>query len=115
MLLGALKTFEEVAEYGITKIDPESYPILKRLFAILLTFPVSTADCERGFSKMNLIKNKKRTRMKQILESLMLIYTSDENHMKKIDLRELSKVLAHRLWKRDGKKWASDQYMMSMI
>ena len=113
--MDGIESFEDTAEYVITKLDAESFPILKRLYAILLTFPVSTADCERGFSSMNLIKNKKRTRMKKFLESLMQIYTSEGNRMKELDLAELSKVLAHGTWKRGGKKWASDQYMMAMV
>ena len=53
--------------------------------------------------------------MKAILKSLMEIYTSDSNRLQKLDLAELSKVLAYNLWKKDGKKWASDQYMMSVV
>jgi hypothetical protein len=38
------------------------YPTLSKLAAISLTLPISTADCERGFSTMNRIKTDPRNR-----------------------------------------------------
>ena len=40
------------------------YPCISRLASIALTLPVSTADCERGFSTMNRIKTSPRNRLK---------------------------------------------------
>ena len=42
----------------------EQYPGMLTLLAISLTLPVSTVDCERGFSKHNLIKTRTRARLK---------------------------------------------------
>ena len=42
----------------------ETYPNMITLMTLALTMPVSTASCERGFSKHNLIKNKIRARLK---------------------------------------------------
>ena len=42
----------------------EAYPNMLTLINLALTMPVSTAGCERGFSKHNLIKNKIRARLK---------------------------------------------------
>ena len=36
----------------------EQFPQMLRLLTIALTIPVSSVDCERGFSKQNLIKTK---------------------------------------------------------
>ena len=52
----------------------ESFPMLSKLLATTLTLPVSTADCERGFSVMNITKTQLRNRMKvETLASLMRI------------------------------------------
>ena len=42
----------------------EVYPNMLSLVTLALTMPVSTADCERGFSKHNLIKTRIRARLK---------------------------------------------------
>lgn len=39
------------------------YPYLSKIASISLTLPVSTADCERGFSTMNRIKTDQRNRL----------------------------------------------------
>jgi hypothetical protein len=50
------------------------FPNLINLMYILLTIPVSTVDCERGFSRMNLIKTKLRNRLRaDHLDQLMRI------------------------------------------
>ena len=52
----------------------ESFPVLGKLLAISLALPVSTADCERGFSQMKITKTELRNRMKkETLASLMRI------------------------------------------
>ena len=42
----------------------ESFPKVAKLISIAVMIPVSTADCERGFSAMNSIKTELRNRMK---------------------------------------------------
>ena len=39
------------------------YPNIVKLLRIALTLPVSTVDCERGFSRHNLIKTRLRSRL----------------------------------------------------
>ena len=39
------------------------YPNITKLLTIALTLPVSTVDCERGFSRHNLIKTRLRSRL----------------------------------------------------
>ena len=38
--------------------------------------PFSTAECERGFTTMNRLKSKDRNRLREILESLMILKTN---------------------------------------
>ena len=42
----------------------EAYPNMLTLINLSITMPVSTAACERGFNKHNLIKNNIRARLK---------------------------------------------------
>ena len=42
----------------------EQFPQMLRLLTIALTIPVSSVDCDRGFSKQNLIKTKIRAKLK---------------------------------------------------
>ena len=52
----------------------ESYPQMARLAEIVLCYPMSNADVERGFSAMNRIKTSLRTRLlNENLNALMLI------------------------------------------
>ena len=53
---------------------PKKYMNLRLVFIVSLTVPISNAEVERGFSLMNLIKNKSRSRILQdLLRNLMLI------------------------------------------
>jgi hypothetical protein len=51
-----------------------SAPNCQKLFQLYLSLPLSSVDCERGFSKMNLIKNKLRSQLSEDnLDSLLHI------------------------------------------
>ena len=41
-----------------------------------MLMPFSTAECERGFTTMNRLKSKDRNRLREILESLMILKTN---------------------------------------
>lgn len=67
-----LQTTKDVAQYG-AKHD-EQYPSIATAARRLLISPVSTVDCERGFSRQNLIKTAIRNRITiSNLENLMMI------------------------------------------
>ena len=52
------------------------YPYLSNIASIALTLPISTADCERGFSTMNRIKTDQRNRLKtSTLDKLIRLST----------------------------------------
>ena len=56
------------------------YPNMHGLITLALTMPVSTVDCERGFSKHNLIKTCIRARL-QTKNTLMKISIDPDTHM----------------------------------
>ncbi|KAJ8312909.1 LOW QUALITY PROTEIN: hypothetical protein KUTeg_010282 [Tegillarca granosa] len=67
-----VKTVTDVAQLGVRLMD--FYPVVGVVCKRVLLLPVSTVDCERGFSKQNLIKSCTRNRLQQkTLENLMRI------------------------------------------
>ena len=57
----------------------EAFSELHRIVLIACTLPVSTAECERNFSSMKLMKNELRSVMKQErLHSLMMLRIHQE-------------------------------------
>ena len=60
------------------------YPNVYKLITLALTMPVSTVDCERGFSKHNLIKTGMRARLQTENVSTLIkmsINTPELSHM----------------------------------
>ncbi|XP_070538059.1 zinc finger protein 862-like [Ptychodera flava] len=75
-------SYREMLETVITKFA-DITPSLHRLASIALTLPLSTADCERGFSAIGRIKTKLRNRLSEkILQCLTFISVEgpDLNH-----------------------------------
>ena len=62
------------------------YPLLTKLYAIALTVPMSTAEVERIFSQLSLIKTNHRNRMKE--ETLQKLLNVKLN-MKKVNLNDI--------------------------
>ncbi|KAJ8321756.1 hypothetical protein KUTeg_000227 [Tegillarca granosa] len=68
----SISTVRDVAQIAVRQIC--SYPVVGMLAKRLLVLPVSTVDCERGFSKQNIIKTDLRNSLKiSTLENLMRI------------------------------------------
>jgi hypothetical protein len=64
------------------------YPNIMKLLTIALTLPVSTVDCERGFSRHNLIKTRLRScLLTKNVSTLMKIAidTTDIQHLNNFD------------------------------
>jgi hypothetical protein len=57
-----------------TKLWHKTYPHMMKLWQVVLTIPASTVDCERGFSKQNIIKDIRKSRLGlDTLDALMRI------------------------------------------
>ena len=57
--------------------NPDSYSNIQKVILLSLTLPLSSAACERGFSHLNIIKSKYRSRLSDSrLSSLMHIHLS---------------------------------------
>ena len=86
----------------------QNIPALYFLLAAGIVIPFSSADCERSISNLNRIKSKERSKTgEELLRDLMLMYTMTTEEMRKLKkekLQEMSEKLAHKVWKRPGKK-----------
>lgn len=75
------KRFASSSVYDLVEIvktsDPETYSNIWNVILLSLTLPLSSAACERGFSHLNIIKNKYRSCLSDSrLSSLMHIHMS---------------------------------------
>ncbi|XP_057813067.2 uncharacterized protein LOC131027099 [Cryptomeria japonica] len=60
--------------FGNTKYWHRSYPHMMKLWQVVLTIPASTVDCERGFSKQNIIKDVRKSKLAlDTLDALMRV------------------------------------------
>ncbi|XP_070582700.1 zinc finger protein 862-like [Erythrolamprus reginae] len=70
---GSMHSFDDVVQFAL---KDQQFGTLSRLLDICATFQASSADCERGFSLMNAIKNKVRNKLQpEHLDMLMRIRT----------------------------------------
>lgn len=72
------------------------YPCLSKLASIALTLPISTADCERGFSTMNRIKTNPRNRLKTTTLDMLIRLSSEGPSMDTFDYDSAVSVWAQK-------------------
>lgn len=110
------RTFSEMAEWFLTSTNKTHFPHLHFFISLILVLPFCTADCERSFSAMNFLKSSIRNRLKEILKSLMLLYTANKKEIKDIDLDKCAKKVSTQVWSRSKRKWnATEDYMRSIV
>lgn len=66
----------------------EQFPEMLKLLLIGLTLPVSSVDCERGFSKQNLIKTRLRAKLKTENVSTLMKISVDTPDMEQFDFHK---------------------------
>ena len=85
------KNFSDLSIQGMAKkvLNPsemqDQFPQMLKLLTIALTVPVSSVDCERGFSKQNLIKTKIRAKLKTENVSTLMKMSVDTPELDKFD------------------------------
>ena len=72
------------------------YPNMSKLITLALTMPVSTVDCERGFSKHNLVKTRIRARLQTKTVSTLMKMSIDTPKLSDMDRFNFSR--AFELW-----------------
>ena len=106
------ENFEAFAEHVLNKFNEKDIPNLSFILSLILVLPFSSADAERAFSAMNLIKSKNRNKLLETLKSLMTIYTSGTEERKQIhdDMDDLAKIVATQVWSK-GRSCMSKRYI----
>ena len=100
----AFQNFADFAKFVLLKLSTDSYGLLQFFTQIILILPFATADCERSFSAMNRIKSGERSSLKEILNSLMLLYDITPAEKASLDLNKLARELRSNVWKYKKKK-----------
>jgi len=95
--------FADMSKYILTNLSDAKSRLLKRIVGILVLL-FCTADCERVFSAMNRIKTVERSRLEDILKSLILAYTATYEEKANVDITELSKKVATSVEQKEHKE-----------
>jgi len=94
--------FAAFAKFILTGTSEKDFGGLHFLTMILLILPFASADCERSFSFMNKLKRAERTRLKKILNELMLLYDITPAEKATLDIRDLAQKIVDS-WKYEKK------------
>ena len=86
-----VSNFPTLAKFILVKLSAKDYGLLQFFTQIILILPFATAACERVFSKMNKIKRAERTKLKKILNDLMLLYDITPAEKATLDITDLAK------------------------
>ena len=62
---------------------------LRKLYTVLITVPVTSAECERSFSKLALIKNKLRSTCGQERLERLLMCSVERDVVQRIDMNHV--------------------------
>lgn len=95
---GLMHSFDDVVQFVLRE---QQFGLLSRLLDICATFQASSADCERGFSLMNAIKNKARNRLQTEHLDMLMRIRSYQTSAAQIDL---DKVYSEWLLKKDRRE-----------
>ena len=99
----------EFADVGPNKVmatlsgDPSFsslYPTLSKLASITLTLPISTANCERGFSTMNRIKTDPKNQLETFTLDMLIRLSSEGPSLKTSDFDAAVNVWAQKIKRR---------------
>ncbi|XP_071688547.1 uncharacterized protein [Rutidosis leptorrhynchoides] len=77
--LSGISSISGLCRFLVESKKCEAYGLIERLTRLILTLPVSTTTTERGFSAMNIIKNRLRNKMSDdFLSSNLVVYIERE-------------------------------------
>ena len=66
----------------------EQVPQMLKLLTLALTVPISSVDCERGFSKQNMLKTKIRAKLKTENVSTVMKMSVDTPQIEEFDFHK---------------------------
>ena len=91
-----LKTLNEMCKHFVTYSMSDSFFQLLKVFKIYLAIPVSSAEAERSFSCLNLLKNCLRTTMGQERLSSLAVININKDILRKVDLDKIIDIFAEK-------------------
>jgi hypothetical protein len=92
--VGKYSTISDLLQFPDLKV---TYPNMYKVLSVIVCMPVTSVDCERGFSKMSLIKSDIRNKLNsETLNALMNVSISDVNR-DKVRWGGVSEIFHHRL------------------
>lgn len=62
---------------------------LRKLYSIMITVPVTSAECERAFSKLALIKSKLRTTCGQQRLEKLLLFSVERDIAQRVNVEKI--------------------------
>ena len=95
--------FAHFAKFVLTELSEADFPLLQFFVSIILVLPFATADCERSFSAMNRIKSAERSKLRDILMDVLLLYDITPEEKAKLDINKLAYDVIHNVWKYEKK------------
>ena len=90
-------SIEALEYFHQLSLGSNDYTLVHELYFILVVLPYSTAECDRGCSTMNGIKNDTRDRLGDILVDLMFIAIYGDSF--EFDYDTLGAYVAKEIWK----------------
>ena len=82
------KTPSDVLLY-LSKFESDLFPAVRKLYHIHKTLPVTTATCERAFSRLRLIKSYLRTLTSDERLNALMLTTLNRDIVKEWDLKDI--------------------------
>ena len=95
LIMDGIDSLNEITSFLCDR--KSDYPLLSFLFQVYMVLPTSTADVERGFSKMNVIKSNQRNKLGEVLIHCLLISLYGSSF--EWDWKTMGHYVAKKVWK----------------
>ncbi|XP_045921378.1 zinc finger protein 862-like [Micropterus dolomieu] len=100
------QSLEKISWFHVNRIHQHSCPDLLALVDLVLSFPASTAECERGFSTMKQVKTDWRSNLKSdTLSDLLIVQLSSP------EIKEYDPSKAVMLWHQNSVRSRRPEFM----
>ena len=82
----------------LTKLSQNDFKLLQFFVGIIFILQFATADCEHSFSAMNRIKSSERSKLRNILMDLLLLYDITPQEKATLDIEKLAYDVIHTIF-----------------
>ena len=92
----SIESFDKLLKIFYSEKINIIFPLLSKLLEIVMTISVTSANSERSFSKMKLIKSYLRTKMTQERMSSLMIISMEKELLRQINDQELLFIFSNK-------------------